>query len=253
MSLFIIGLGLNDQKDISVKGLELVKRSGVVYLENYTSILSCSVEELEKFYSKKIILADRELVEKQAEQTILDQARHRNVSFLVVGDALTATTHADLLLRAEKAGIDVEIVHNASVYTAVARTGLQLYNFGKTTSIPFFEEYVSVETPYNVLEKNLELGLHTLFLLDLDPSKERFMTVNDGIEVLLKIEAKKKHDIFNENAFCVGCARLGRDDFVIKAGPAKELLAADFGKPPHCLIVPGKMHFMEEEFLAQFH
>jgi len=26
----------------------------------------------------------------------------------------------------------------------------------------------------------------------------------------------------------------------------------DFGKPPHCLIVPGKMHFLEEEFLDSY-
>ncbi len=252
MTLYLIGIGLNDEKDITLKGLELVKKADVVYLENYTSILSCSVEKLEELYDKKIILADRELVEKKAEETILKEAKDKNVAFLVIGDVLTATTHVDLLLRAKKLGIKTEIIHNASVFTAITQTGLQLYNFGKTTSIPFFEEYVEIETPYNVLKENQKLGMHTLFLLDLDPSKERFMTVNDGVEILLKIEEKKKEKIFTGDTFCIGCARLGSRDSIIKAGKAKELLSCDFGKPPHCLIVPGKLHFMEEEALKAF-
>ena len=253
MTLFIIGLGLNDEKDISVKGLEAVKKCDFVYLENYTSILACSVEELEKFYEKKIILANRELVEKQADELILEQAKTRNVAFLVIGDPLTATTHTDLMLRAKKNNIETRIIHNASVFTAVAQTGLQLYKFGKITSIPFFEEFIAVETPYKVLKQNKDSGMHTLFLLDLNPDKERFMTINDAIEILLKIEDKKRQKIFTKDTLCVGCARLGSDDQMIYAGNAEELLGCDFGKPPHCLIVPGALHFMEEEFLAQFH
>jgi len=252
MTLYIIGTGLNDEKDISVKALDVIKNSDIVYLENYTSILSCDIEKLEKLYNKKIILADRELVEKKAEQTILEQAKTKDVAFLVIGDALTATTHIDLLLRARKLGIKTEIIHNASIFTAIAQTGFQLYNFGKTTSIPFFEEFIEIETPYDVLKQNKELGMHTLFLLDLDPSNERFMTVNDGVEILLKIEEKKKQNIFAKDTLCIGCARLGSKDQIIQAGTAEELLGYDFGKPPHCLIVPGKLHFMEEEAIAEF-
>jgi len=159
MTLYIIGTGLNDEKDISVKALDIIKNSDIVYLENYTSILSCPIKKLEELYGKKIILAGRELVEKKAEQTILEKAKTKDVAFLVIGDALTATTHVDLFLRAKKLDIKTEIIHNASVFTAIAQTGLQLYNFGKTTSIPFFEEFIEIETPYNVLKQNKELGI----------------------------------------------------------------------------------------------
>lgn len=37
--LYLVGLGLADETDISVKGLEIVKQSDRVYLEAYTSIL----------------------------------------------------------------------------------------------------------------------------------------------------------------------------------------------------------------------
>ena len=56
--LYLIGIGLNNEKDISINGLEVVKKSDFVYLENYTSKLSCSFDELEKLYGKKIELID---------------------------------------------------------------------------------------------------------------------------------------------------------------------------------------------------
>lgn len=38
--LYIIGLGLGDEKDITLRGLEAVKKSQKVYMEAYTSLLS---------------------------------------------------------------------------------------------------------------------------------------------------------------------------------------------------------------------
>src|SRR3989338_2156436 len=112
--LSIIGIGLSDEKDITVKGLEIIRKSDAVYLENYTSILNVPVEKLEKFYNKKIILADRTLIEQKAEETILKDAKTKNVALLVVGDALSATTHTDLIKRAREKNIAVKIIHNAS-------------------------------------------------------------------------------------------------------------------------------------------
>ncbi len=250
--LYLIGLGLNDEKDISVKGLEIVKKCDVVYLEHYTAILNAKVEDLEKFYGKQIIVANRETVEKEAEKTILINAKTKNVAFLVVGDPLAATTHYDLMLRAKKAGVVVKVIQNASVMNAIAITGLQLYKFGKTTSIPFPAEGFEPETFYDVLKENQSIGAHTLFLLDLKPNENRFMTVNDAIRNLLKIEIKRGQRAFTESTMCLGCARLGADNYKIVYGKAKDLLKVDFGNPMHVLIVPGKLHFAEEEALEQF-
>ena len=41
MVLYMIGLGLSDEKDISVKGLEIVQKAKSVYLEKYTAVLMC--------------------------------------------------------------------------------------------------------------------------------------------------------------------------------------------------------------------
>ena len=37
--LYLVGLGLYDEKDISLKGLEALKRADVVYAEFYTACL----------------------------------------------------------------------------------------------------------------------------------------------------------------------------------------------------------------------
>jgi diphthine synthase len=66
----MIGLGLSDEKDITIKGLEAVKSSAKVYLESYTAILMISKEKLENFYEREVILADREFVESGCEQMI---------------------------------------------------------------------------------------------------------------------------------------------------------------------------------------
>lgn len=44
--LYVIGLGLSDEEDITVKGLKAVKSCERIYLEAYTSILMVDKERL---------------------------------------------------------------------------------------------------------------------------------------------------------------------------------------------------------------
>jgi diphthine synthase len=240
MVLYFIGLGLSDEKDISLKGLEIIKKSDLVYLESYTSKLNIPTSNLEKLYNKKIIKADRDIVENEAEKTILKDAKKKNVAFLVIGDPIAATTHIDLFLRAKKLGIEVKVIHNASILTAVGITGLQLYNFGKVTSIPFDNE--NIKSPIKVLRNNQKLGLHTLFLLDLEPEKNKFLTIKDAINYLIENKVK-------ENVKAIACASLGSKKPFIKFDLLKNLKNLKIDKFPQCLVIPGKLHFMEEEVL----
>ncbi|KAJ0032829.1 hypothetical protein NQD34_002910 [Periophthalmus magnuspinnatus] len=166
MVLFLIGLGLGDAQDITVKGLAAVKRCSRVYLEVYTSILTEGKEKLEEFYGKELILADRDLVEQGAEE-ILRDADTTDVGFLVVGDPFGATTHSDLVLRAVHAGIPYRVIHNASIMNAIGCCGLQLYNFGETVSFVFWTETWKPESYFDKICKNRVMGLHTLCLLDI--------------------------------------------------------------------------------------
>ena len=264
MTLYLIGIGLNDEKDITVRGLEIVKKCDEVYLENYTSILSTNTEKLNKFYGRKIILADRNLVEFEAEKKLLLPAKEKNIALLIVGDVFGATTHTDIQLRAKQLGIEVEVIFNSSIMTAIGITGLELYKYGKTTSIVFPQKNWLPQTPYDVIKENLSLGLHTLCLLDIkvaEPSQEnllkginkplppRYMTVNEGLKSLLDIEKERKEKILSENTIVIGVARLGQNDFKIKSGKIKDLIKFDFGKPLHSLIIPGKLHDVEKQML----
>ena len=47
--LYLVGLGLGDEKDITVKGLEVVRSCEKVYLEHYTSILTVGKDALERY------------------------------------------------------------------------------------------------------------------------------------------------------------------------------------------------------------
>lgn len=242
--LSLIGIGLADPSDVTVKGLDLIKSSEKVYLETYTSRLSCSIDDLEKFYGKTVLPADRDFVE--GAERLLSEAESRSVSLLIIGDPLSATTHWDIMGRAKERGIEVNVVHNASIFSGVAATGLQLYKFGKTASIPHPKEDYKPETAYNLIKENQSIEAHTLCLLDTQPG---FMSVNKAIEVLLDIEKKRGEGVFTDDTICVGCARMGASDQLIKSGKANDLLKFDFGAPVHCLVVPSDLHFVEEEAL----
>lgn len=258
MTLYLIGLGLHDEKDISVKGREIVKQCDLIYLENYTSILSCSLQDLNRFYGKndnnskngqKIIPCSRERAE-QGMESIVEEARTKKVAFLVVGDPFSATTHIELFRLAKEKKVPIQVVHNASVLTAVGITGLQLYKFGRTASIPFPEDVPDAEAPYDLLKDNQSLGLHTLFLLDLKPEKKKFLSISQALHILENIEGTRKKGLITDSLLVLGCARLGADDYTIKAGPLSKIKKVDFGQPPYGLIIPGKLHFMEKEMVG---
>jgi len=233
--LNLIGIGLNDEKDITLKGLELVKESDYIYLENYTSTLQCSIEKLEQLYGKKIILAEREFIEDGS--VIIDQASNSNVSILIIGDVFSATTHISLYLQALENDIQVQIINNASVLTAIGITGLELYKFGKTTSIPFHES----KTPLEVIEKNYPL--HTLCLLDLVPKEKHFMESSEALEKLFSLGFKKDTKV-------IICAQLGSKNPTIIYTEAENI--KPLNKFPQCIIVHGELHFMEEDMLEKY-
>ncbi len=245
MVLYIIGIGLDNEKDITLKGLEAVKSCKFVYLESYTSKLNCDIESLERLYGKRIVPVNRGLVENNSDE-ILEKAKQDNVAFLVAGDAFSATTHTDLKMQAISKKIPVKIIHNASILTAVGDSGLELYKFGKTTSIPFDND--NITTPYEVLGMNLKMGLHTLFLLDIDAENAKFMQVREALDYLLKTERNEKKGLVSTGTLCIGCGKVGAVDAKIKAGAVNHILQENF-PGLQCLIIPGKLHFIEEEAL----
>jgi diphthine synthase len=252
--LFFVGLGLYDQRDISVRGLEAVKCSDLVYAEFYTSsLMGVSNQELEEFYGRKIEVLSRDQVEVSPEW--IEEAREKDVAFLVGGDPMASTTHLDLRLRALDLGIKTEVIHSSSIVTAApGLSGLQNYRFGRSTTIPFPYQVrgkrIVPETPYVVVKENLERNLHTLIFLDIQADQEkRYMTVNQASELLLEMERNAGGNVLKD-AIGVGIARAGSPGAVIKADRLDCLKDHDFGGPLHILIVPAKLHFMEAKALV---
>ena len=181
-------------------------------------------------------------------EKILEEAKNTKIVVFILGDPLIATTHTSLILEAKKKRIETKIIHNASIYSTIGETGLHVYKFGSTISIPFPEK-TGGELPTSLCDKikqNQRRGLHTLLLLDVDSEKNRYMTPNEGMKILLRMKA-----ITDETEIVV-FARAGSEKPLIMYGKTKELIKKDFGEPPFVMIIPGKLHFTEKEYLEYY-
>ena len=235
--LYLIGLGLNVD-GISKYGLEIVQRCKKIYLENYTVDFPYNKEELEHILKKKIGFADRNFVESFG---MVDEAKKMDVALLVYGSPLTATTHISLMQEAKKCGIRYKIICNASILDAVAETGLQLYKFGKTASMPKWdkEKNFTPDSFMEIVQDNNSMKAHSLILIDIG------LDISDALNQL-SISAEK-HNIKLKKM--IVCSRLGTKNKKIIWDYAENLTEFEHLKKPYCIIIPSKLHFLEKEFL----
>ena len=247
--IIFIGLGLYDEMDISLKGLEEIKKCGKVFAEFYTAkLMGTNLDKLEKTIDKKITVLSREETEKG--DRILEVAKNEKVAFLTCGDSMTATTHVDLRLRATKIGIKTGVIHGSSIVTAApGLLGLQNYKFGRSTTLAYPEGEYFPTSPYEVIRDNKKMGLHTLVLLDIQDDKKRYMTANEAMKLLLEMEEKHGERVFDDKTIICVVARAGSNNPVVESGFIKNLIKKDFGPSLHTLVVPGRLHFMEIEAL----
>ena len=239
--LYLIGLGLN-AKGISLEGAEIVKRCKKVYLENYTVDFPYSFEELKDvFGGKKIISLNREEVEKFK---FIDESEKSDVALLVYGSPLIATTHVAIIDEAVKSGIKTKVIQGASVLDGIARTGLQLYKFGKIASMPEWkpEKSFTPDSFMEIVKNNKKINAHSLILTDIGL---------DFQEALKQLEqAAEKHNIKLDKLIL--CQALGTKNEKIFYKEISELKEFTGVRKPYCIIIPGNLHFIEKEILAGF-
>jgi diphthine synthase len=251
--LIFTGLGLYNEKDVSLRGLEAAKNADFVFVELYTNLMpGLLLDNLERNIGKNVIVVSRRTLEDENGESILKKAENSKVVFMVPGDPLIATTHVDLRIRAHKLGIKTKIVHGASIVSAsISASGLQNYRFGKSVTIPFpINDRIS-ETPYNVIAENKMRNLHSLCFLDIMVEDWRYMTIREALETLLISERESNKHVLTLRSICVGLAKVGAEDEVVKAGEVDTLSSFNFGSPPHILIVTSdNLHFMEAEALV---
>lgn len=256
MTLYLIGTGLGDEKDMTLAGVRSLKEADTAYFECYTSVNSAPLAAYEKVAGRRIAPASRKVVEEQAEELLIRPAKEKDIVLLIPGDPLAATTHFSLLSRARELGVAVRVLHNASVLTAVAETGLSLYKFGRVVTLPFPREGTVIDSPYCQLAANKAAGLHTLVLLDLEPPEQpgrpsgRFMAIPEAVAILRASEKRLRKGCFTESSTVIAAAALGTAKQVITAGRPSELEKQDIAAFPACLIVPGTLSHHEEEAIA---
>ncbi|MFH1306094.1 MAG: diphthine synthase [Candidatus Micrarchaeota archaeon] len=254
-TLYLVGLGICDERDLPLKSVEALKKCDKIFAEKYTNIIrEGTIERIEKLVGKEIEILKREDVE--GEKKILDVCgKNKLVALIVPGDAMSATTHISLLQTARKNGIETRILHASSIITAAAgAAGLQIYKFGKTITIPYWKENYTPASFVDVIKENLEIGAHTLCLLDID-EKMGGMKPSEAIEILKKAQQKQiesggiKKPVIGENAKIFVLFKVGWEDEKIWAGKIREYEMKGKSEPdgPAVIIICGKMHFTEEE------
>lgn len=250
--IYLIGLGLANIEDISIKGLKAIEKCEKVYLEDYTNFFESNKEEIEVFLKKKIEVLKREDLENNVKK-IIEEGKQKNVAILVYGDPFFATTHISLKIEAKKQNVEFKVIHSSSILSSIFEIGLSCYKFGKLVTIPLKSKYENLpESVYESIRKNKENNLHSLCLLDIDKEKNEYLKPNEALKTLLEAEKKYKKNVINdENEIIVVC-RLGFKNEKIFFDKIKNLIYKDFGEPPYVIIVPSELSFIEREALSFF-
>jgi diphthine synthase len=236
MAFYLIGTGM-DANSVGADALKILKTCDKIYLENYTVNFPYPIEELEKQYCIKITELARAAVE---DESILKEAKKQNVALLVYGDSLSATTHMQLMLEAKKQGIEYRVFHNASIMTAIAETGLQLYKFGQTASMPNWKEHTNKPTSFmNYVKENKSTKAHTLILTDIG------LELPEAIAQLKESSEKEKIKLPKE---IIVCSNTGTSKQKIFYDTINNLEKEKI-EMPLCLIIPSELHFIEKETL----
>jgi len=251
-TLFFVGLGLFDVRDLSLKGFEVISNAEKVFAEFYTSDLQgSSLKEIQQVIQREVRILSREEVEE--EHILLEAAMQGDTVLLTGGDPLSATTHAALLLAAMRKGIPIRVIHSSSIFTAVpGLLGLHIYKFGRSTTIAKPEKDFFPTSPYDVIRNNLKLGLHTLVLLDIKQDEDYYMSGSEGLSLLMEMEKIVGNGCLTATTEVAVVARAGSENPLIWVGTLEQGTKKDFGLPLHSIVVPGDCHFMEREMLELF-
>lgn len=248
-----VGLGLADERQMTLRGLDEVKRADVVFAEFYTSPVPTDIlPRLAALIQRQPVVLERAQLEEDGGRTVLEAAKTSKVVLLVPGDPLIATTHLSLRLAAFKQGISTRVANAPSILTAaIGASGLQNNRFGPSFTVPSTSATLP-DSLYDLAKDNLVRGLHTLVFLDVGTEGKAPMTIKDAVRRLLKAEQSRRENVFRNDRLAVGLARLGYDQPIVKADLLESLMRCDFGDAPHCLVLPGRLHFVEAEALECF-
>jgi len=247
---YLIGIGLKPGH-LTLEARQAIGGCDRVFLDTYTSTYAeGSAEDLKKVVEKPIIALGRKGIEEDFHLVLKEaKASGENVALLVFGNALSATTHVQLLLDAKKKGLETRVVAGISIYNFLGAIGLDQYRFGRTCTIVAPKENYGPESFYDVIESNYNNGLHSLCLLDIEAEKDKLMTVAEALAILAKIEKKKGKGILKK-ATLIGLFSLGNEKQKVKVAALNVLMRSSFALFPQSLIVAASLTEKEQEALG---
>ena len=253
--LTFVGLGLYDERSVTVEGREALAGCDRAFAEFYTSrLVGTDPESLAAHHDLDLTLCDRADVERDPE-IVLDAAATDDVAFLTAGDTMISTTHVDLRLRAHDRGVDTRVVHGVTARSAAAGlTGLQNYRFGRATTLPFPWAHGGADVPESLVEvvaANDDRGLHTLTYLDIKvdapagyEDRQTYLRADRAAELLAGVDDWA-------DRLGVVVARAGSPEPLVVADTLADLADRRFGDPLHLLVLPGELHHLEAEALSE--
>ena len=262
---------------MTLEAIEASKNADRRFYESYTALWSeKNLKELEEEIGE-ITTVMRPEIENPVE--ILELAKSSCVAILVVGDPLQATTHVDLQLQAMENGVTCRVIHGTSITGLVTgAVGLSNYKFGRQTTLTYPYNGWVATSPLEVIATNRIQNLHTLVLLDLDPTGEGVgkqipMSPLNASNSLLLMSEKLKNSVDDFprdtkyqlmkidacKAICseigslpvVLCSDMGTDDQVIAYTNVENLGNFAYGRL-HCLIIPAELSDTEEKALYRW-
>lgn len=257
--LWLIGLGPGDLGHITNLALQAARSSDKRYLEGYTAILPKDQEEGLAELVGDWKRAMRDTVERP--DLMISEAKNERVALMVVGDPMQATTHIDLKLRCEEEGVPFHVIPGISATSlAVSLSGLQSYRFGRQVTIPYqYGNYIPT-SPLEMIVSNQLSNLHSLVLLDLDPTgmgveAPQPMSPGQAYSTMMLMAGRLEEgggESFGSLTErmpeweCMLLSDIGTGDQSIVSGSFSEVSAVAGGRI-HCLIFPSSFTGMELE------
>ena len=278
--LLLIGMGPGTVAGMTLEALDAAKEASHRRYEAYTALWPTSELDALEQRIGSIERVMRPEVEQPDELFTL--AKTSLVALLVVGDPLQATTHVDLQLQAEEAGIECLVFHGVSITTIVTgAVGLSNYRFGRQTTLTYPYGGWVATSPLEVLAANRFRNLHTVALLDLDPTGEgtgdqRPMMPSDAVESLKLMWPKLQTELMEippsddspvqalrhtmcqeyvsqdiDDVAVVLCADMGTEEQQIVFTTVGKLSSIPGGRL-NCLVFPASLSGVEEKALLRW-
>ncbi len=252
--LFLVGLGLSEG-DLSAKALKKLIEIDKLYIESYTAPISKGYINYIKEATGKIPVSLKRSQMEEGAETTVGEALDNDIAILIPGDPLIATTHHILLDAARKRGIETTVFHASSIFSAgIGVSGLDIYKFGPTTTIPFISKNYKPTSFLDVIKKNLDVKEHTLVLLDVNPEKNETMGIKYALNTIKTAEESRGTDILHGKSFLVLSDIDGSNEEVVitTLESYNSALWDRFTGLRISIIIPATLSFAEEDTIKRF-